>query len=97
MSDPEVEYEFTAEGVIEGFGGDPFFSGLLAEAEVTPEEFAAYLNEAFDQSARQNLAAMAEDHEVELEIGGKARVREWNSFEEWKQQTGYEGERGDAD
>jgi len=87
-----TEYEFTAESVLEGFGDDLFFAGLLAEADVSPEEFAAYLNEVFDQSDRQAIAAMFHDHEIDLEIGGQAEIREPSSFEDWKEQTGWEPE-----
>jgi len=89
-----VEVEFTAEGVLEAFGDDPFMRSLLSD--VTPEEFAAYLNESFDQSDRQALCAMFEDHQVELEIGGEASVREVNGFEEWSEQTGFDPEGKEA-
>jgi hypothetical protein len=86
------EIEFTAEGVLEGFGSDPFFASLLAENDVTPEEFAAYLNDVFDQSDRQALYAMFEDHDVDLDVGGEASVREIRSFEEWAERTGFDPE-----
>lgn len=89
----EVELEFTAEGVREGFGGDPFMASLLGET--TPEEFAAFLNDAFDQSDRKALYAMFTDHEVELEIGGEASIREMNGFEEWADRTDFDPEGGE--
>lgn len=92
MSEPEVEFEFTAEGVVEGFGEDPFLGPLLAQAEVSPEEFAGYLNEIFDQEDRQAIAAMCDDHEVGLSVGGKASFLEVNSFEDWKEKSGFEGD-----
>lgn len=87
-----VEVEFTPESVLEAFEDDPFVRSLLG----SPEEFAAYLNEAFDQSDRQALCAMFEDHQVELEIGGEASVREVTSFEEWSEQTGFNPEGKEA-
>lgn len=91
----EVELEFTAEGVLEGFGDDPILCSLLAEADVTPEEFAGFLNETFDQSDRQAIYAMFEDHEIELDAGGEVSVREVTSFEDWKEQTGFDPSEGE--
>jgi hypothetical protein len=92
----EKEFEFTAEGVVEGFGSDPYLCQMLAEAEGTPEEFAEYLNEVFGQSGIQSLNAMFSDHNVELESGGEVNIREFNSFEEWAERTGFDGDENDS-
>lgn len=84
-----TEYEFTPDRVAEAFSNMPVITPKLIENDVTPDELAAYLNEQFDQSDRQAVAAMMDDHNIPIEHG-VIRIRERNGFEEWKERTGWE-------
>lgn len=83
------ELEFTPEATAEAFSDMPIIGPKLQEAEVTPEELAAFLNDAFDMQDRQMINAMRADHRVDLDIGGEARVSERRGYEKWAEESGY--------
>ena len=91
-----TEYEFKSDAVREAFSNIPVLSARLNEADVTPEELAGYLNEQFDQSDRQMIAAMFTDHDITFEFG-EIRIRERHDFETWKEETGWEAPDGPTD
>lgn len=92
-----TEYEFTPEAVAEAFSNQGLITARLQEENVTPEELAAYLNEEIDQSGRKAIAAMMEDHIIPISSGGQIRIRERNTFEAWKEETGWEAPNGPTD
>lgn len=84
----QTEYEFTADGVLEGFGRNGLL-GLFAGTDATPEEFATYLNEVFDQDARRAIANLKDDKSVEIEHGAIRMYRpvpfeEWDARVQWR-------------
>lgn len=86
-----MEYEFTPDAAADSFVEHlPGMAAEMAENDVTPEMLAEYLNAQFDQSDRQAIAAMFTDHNIPTELGGEVRIREQNSFDSWKRQTGWE-------
>lgn len=84
----QTDYEFTADGVEKGFGGNRLL-GLFDEADVTPDEMAGYLNEVFNQDARRAIANTKDDVVVPIEMG-EIRIRCTVSFDEWKTRIGYD-------
>lgn len=80
-----MKYEFSAEKIAES----PEFWLSMGMGELTPQEIADYLNDSFDQSDRKSLAAMFDDHIIPIDYG-EIRIRETNSFDSWKDKSGWE-------